>query len=174
KIDYPKKKMLVTQKKVGEATKQIETLSKSTWTYLCDHGEKLDSRKSSIYRNSPRFSIFGVGEYTFKPWKVVISGLYKNTRFSKIGCHEGKPIVVDDTCYMLGFDSEKEADFVLSLLLSDVCQDFISSIVFLDNKRPITVALLSRINLRKIAELLGVEKKYEGLFIENEQQMSLL
>lgn len=174
KVDHPKKMMLVTQKKVGDATKQIEILSKDTWKYLCDHSEKLDSRKSSIYRNSPRFSVFGVGEYTFKPWKIVISGLYKNTRFSKIGCYEKKPIIVDDTCYMLGFDYEEEADFVLSLLLSDVCQDFIRSIVFLDNKRPITVALLSRINLRKVAELLGVEQEYKRLFIENEQQMSLL
>lgn len=169
KIDHPKKKMLITQKKIGDETKKIENLSKGTWAYLCNHSEKLDFRKSSIYRNSPRFSVFGVGEYTFKSWKVVISGLYKNTRFSKIGRYEGKPIVIDDTCYMLGFDTEQEAEFVLSLLLSEVCQKFISSIVFLDNKRPITVALLSRINLRKIAEFLGLEQEYKNLFPKDEQ-----
>lgn len=168
KIGDPKKKMLITQRKVGDNTNAIKQVSEATWLYLCDHSEKLDSRKSSIYKNAPRFSIFGVGEYTFKPWKIVISGLYKNAKFSKIGCYEGKPIVVDDTCYMIGFDTEREADFVLSLLLSNVCQKFIQSIIFLDNKRPITVALLSRISLREVSKLLGLEREYEDILVQQD------
>lgn len=174
KIEPPTKKMLITQNKIGDETKQIESLSEDTWVYLCKHSEKLDSRKSSIYKSAPRFSVFGVGEYTFKPWKIVISGLYKNARFSKIGCYEEKPIVVDDTCYMLGFDTEEKADFVLSLLLSEACQKFIRSIIFLDNKRPVTVALLSRINLRKLAEILDLDRKYKDLFLKEDKQAQLI
>lgn len=174
KINPPVKKMLVTQQKIGEETKGIESLSKGTWDYLCSNSEKLDSRKSSIYKSAPRFSVFGVGEYTFKPWKVVISGLYKNTRFTKIGCHNQKPIVVDDTCYMLGFDTEEEADYILSLLSSEPCQEFIRSIIFFDNKRPITVALLSRINMKKLSDIVGSTEKYLDLFSKDDDQPMLL
>ena len=33
----------------------------------------LDNRKSSIYNKRPRFSIFGIGDYSFSKWKVAIS-----------------------------------------------------------------------------------------------------
>ena len=162
-IGSPTKYMLVTQKKIGEETKQIEKSSPETWNYLLEHSEKLDGRKSSIYKNAPRFSVFGVGEYTFLPFKIVISGLYKNVIFSKISSYNDKPIIVDDTCYMLGFTSEKKADFILELITSEVCKEFIQSIIFLDNKRPITVALLNRINTKQIAKELGLLSKYQKI-----------
>ena len=52
-----------------------------TWRYLTRHADALDDRKSSIYENRPRFSVFGIGPYSFAPWKIAISGLYKNISF---------------------------------------------------------------------------------------------
>jgi len=173
-LKAPEKWMLVTQKKIGDETKNIKILSPKTWEYLINHSDMLDSRKSSIYKNAPRFSIFGVGEYTFKPWKVVISGLYKNLSFTTIGFYREKPIVLDDTCYILSFDTQEEAVFVLNLLKSDISKQFISSLVFKDSKRPITVALLNRINLRSIALRLNLEDVFDKYFFKEELQLSLL
>jgi len=170
----PVKYMLVTQKKIGNETKQIETLSPKTWQYLLDHSVKLDGRKSSIYKNTPRFAVFGVGDYTFSPWKIVISGLYKNLVFTKIGSYKDKPIVVDDTCYMLGLELEEQADFVLKIMTSELCSRFIQSLVFMDNKRPITVALLNRINIENIAEELNFSEDYNALFATKSPQLKLI
>jgi hypothetical protein len=174
KILPPIKYMILTQKKIGEETKNISIYSDKTWQYLLKHESKLDSRKSSIYKNNPRFSIFGVGDYTFSPWKIVISGLYKNMIFSKIGSYNKKPIVVDDTCYMLGFHLEEQADFVLKILTSEVCKEFINSLVFIDNKRPITIALLNRIKIKNIALSLGLLHRYDLLFPKKSKQIKLI
>lgn len=171
----PQRMMLITQQKVGEDTSMIEQKSPETWQYLITHAAKLDARKSSIYKNSPRFAIFGVGDYSFKPWKIVISSLYKNIKFTKIGLYNNKPIVLDDTCYMLGFDTEAEADLILILLKSSFATSFINSLVFQDNKRVVTVTLLNRISLRAIALRLGLDKNFDLLFDKNApKQLSIL
>lgn len=173
-LSPPRKKMLVTQHKIGEDTNLIRDISPDTWNYLTTNSNKLDSRKSSIYKNAPRFAIFGVGDYTFRPWKIVISSLYKNIKFSKIGCFDNKPIILDDTCYMLGFDSEEEADLILTVLTSDIASKFIDSIIFKDNKRAVTATILNRISLRPIAVRLGVDESFDSLFSKDKDQQLLL
>lgn len=173
-LQSPQRMMLITQKNIGDNTDNIRYISPKTWKYLVSHSNKLDARKSSIYKNAPRFSIFGVGNYTFKPWKIVTSGLYKNFQFSKLGVFKNKPIVLDDTCYMLGFDSEAETNLILTLLESDVTNNFINSLVFKDNKRVITASLLNRISLRSIALRLRLDKDFDLLFLkDNPKQLSI-
>lgn len=151
----PKKHVLLTQRKPSDDTATIETFAPKTWSYLVEHAYALENRRSIIYKNRPRFSVFGVGDYTFSPWKVAISGLYKNCRFEVVGEYQGKPIVVDDTCYFVPCASEKEAHFICDLLNSDVCQRFLRSLVFFDAKRPITIEVLNRIDLKRVAEYLN-------------------
>ena len=55
-----------------------------TYEYSTEHQEIFNGRKSSIYNNKPPFSIFGVGDYSFKPYKVAISGLYKTFHFKRL------------------------------------------------------------------------------------------
>lgn len=174
RLKPPKRMMLITQKKIGNETSKISRLSPQTWQYLTIHSHKLDARKSSIYKNAPRFSIFGVGDYTFKPWKVAISSLYKNLKFTKIGVFKNKPIVLDDTCYMLGVDSEAEADLILTILESDIAKSFINSLIFEDNKRIITASILNRMNLRCIALRLELSEDFDHFFVkDNSKQLSL-
>ena len=144
--------MLLTQRKPSDNTAQIAKIAPKTWNYLVKHAKVLDQRRSIIYEKRPRFSIFGVGDYTFSPWKVAISGLYKNCRFQVIGEHHEKPIVLDDTCYFVPCASQEEAHFICDLLNTDVCQRFLRSLVFFDAKRPITIDVLNRIDLRRLAE----------------------
>ena len=163
-LQPPTRKMLITQVNIGDDTQKIIKWSEKTWDYLTANSKYLDARKSSIYKHAPRFSIFGVGDYTFKPWKIAISSLYKNIKFTKIGLFQNKPIVLDDTCYMLGFDLEKEADLIFQILTSEIANNFINSLVFKDNKRTITVGLLNRINLRSIALRLGLDTDFDHCF----------
>lgn len=147
--------MLVTQRSIGEDTSEIARSAPETWNYLSRHAELLDRRGSSIYRGRPRFSVFGVGNYTFAPWKVAISGFYKRLTFQWIGPANDKPVVLDDTCSFLPCDSEEQARVVSEMLNSEPAQQFLSSIVFWDSKRPITIDLLQRLDLLKLSEQLG-------------------
>ena len=147
--------MIVPQRIIGEDTTHLAQLAPKTWHYLETHSERLDNRGSSIYRGRPRFSIFGVGDYSFAPWKVAISGFYKRLSFRLVGPREGKPVVVDDTAYFLPFQSEDEAQEAVALLRSRPAQEFFESFVFWDAKRPITVELLNRLDLHALAGPVG-------------------
>src|SRR5262249_33802840 len=120
----PVRWMLVPQRVVGDDTRAIQERAPRTWAYLLRHSEALDRRGSSVYRKRPRFSVFGVGDYTFAPWKVCISGFYKQLKFVAVGTSEGKPIVLDDTGYFVPCGSEREARLIAWLLNSDVSREF--------------------------------------------------
>jgi hypothetical protein len=149
----PRKHVIVTQNKAGDSTEYIKQVAPKTWDYLVSHGNILDSRKSSIYKKRPRFCMFGIGEYSFSPWKVGISGLYKKLRFVAIPPFEGKPMMVDDTCYFFPCRSEREAKLWEGLLNSTECMNFLHSLVFFDAKRPVNVDVLKRINFFELARM---------------------
>jgi hypothetical protein len=152
--------MLVTQKAIGEDTSPIKMKAPETWHYLKRHAALLDKRGSVIYRNKPAFSIFGVGAYSFAPWKIAISGFYKKLHFVKVGPVDGKPVVFDDTINFLPCWSEEEANFIEDLLLSEAAQSFFNSMVHWDEKRPVTVEILKRLSLQKLAVNLRKEQDY--------------
>ncbi len=147
----PRRWVLVTQTYVGQDTREIETDSPETWSYLVRHAEKLDGRRSTIYDKQPRFAVFGVGGYSFSPWKVAISGLYKKLYFKVLGPSGGKPPIVDDTCYSIPCSSESEARAIAELLNSRMAREFLESFVFWDAKRPINIDILRRLDLLKLA-----------------------
>jgi hypothetical protein len=152
--------MIITQRFVGEDTKHIRKTAPKTWEYLTRHTELLNKRGSVIYRNKPPFSIFGVGPYSFAPWKVAISGFYKKLHFVKVGPLNGRPIVFDDTVYFLPCWSEEEASFVEALLQSEAAEIFLRAMIHWDEKRPITAEILRRLNLQKLAAMLRRDKDY--------------
>ena len=155
-IKHPRFWMLVPQRQIGEETAPIRMVAPYTWHYLVDHSAILDNRKSSIYRNRPRFSIFGIGDYSFAPWKVAISGMYKGLHFQVIGEYNERSVVLDDTCYFLSCTTKKEAEFIAYLLNSEIAQQFYRGLLFWDEKRPVTIRLLRKLNIAALAEELGV------------------
>lgn len=146
----PRKWVIVTQNKVGQDTSDIKNRAPKTWKYLIKHKQLFDNRKSSIYKNKPPFSIFGVGDYTFKPYKVAISGLYKQLKFKMLKKYEGKPIMLDDTSYFLSFETERDAERIYNILNLPKANIFYNSIIFWDNKRPITANVLEKLNLEQL------------------------
>lgn len=154
------KYMLVTQGQIGQDTSRISNIAPQTWIYLQRYADTLASRRSSIYKNRPPFSIFGIGDYTFTPWKLAISGFYKKLHFSVVGPFEGRPIVFDDTVYFLPCFTHEEAVFIWQLLNTEPALNFLSSMTFWEDKRPITIELLKRLNIQMLATLLGRESEY--------------
>jgi predicted RNA methylase len=177
-ITFPSRWMLVTQQYVGDNTLAIKIAAPQTWRYLNSHSNLLDCRKSIIYRNRPRFSVFGVGEYTFTPWKVAISSMYKKLTFVAVGPYRDRPVVLDDTCYFLPCHSESEAQLLEALLNSKPAQEFLRSLIFWDAKRPITIKILQRLDLPALARLLGREEELLALInlrpSPNGRQLQLL
>jgi hypothetical protein len=156
--------MLVTQRAVNEDTAGIKESAPRTWNYLQAHADCLNRRASSIYRGRPPFSIFGVGEYSFAPWKLAISGLYKKLAFVAVGPIKGKPVVLDDTSYFLPCQTQAQAEFLATLLNSSSAQFFFQAFVFWDTKRPIIADLLRRLDLRRLAAEAGSEDKFNTYF----------
>lgn len=151
-IKETRKYTIVTQKKVGQETNYIKYDFPKTYQYLSKHQDVFNARKSSIYNNKPPFSIFGVGDYSFKPYKVAISGLYKTFHFTLVLPQNEKPVMLDDTCYMLGFDKLEFAVYSLILLNSETTMQFLQSITFADAKRTFTKDILMRIDLLELAQ----------------------
>lgn len=146
----PSRAMIVTQRSLGEDTAALRRSAPRAWRYLVRHRAVLDARKSSIYEKQPPFAIFGIGAYSFAPWKVAISGLYKRSTFTVVGPHEGRPVVLDDTCYFLAFDDEARARRAADALRSEAATDFFVSRIFWDAKRPINKGILQALDLQAL------------------------
>ena len=159
----PERLVLVTQRFVGDDTSVIAKKAPRTWAYLQSHSERFLARKSSIYHARVPFALFGIGEYAFAPWKIAVSGLHRSARFQVIGPISGRPVFFDDASYYLSFDHEEDARLIADILNSTICQRFLSSLVFPDSKRPITVDLLQRLNLASIAQEGGFGPRWQRL-----------
>lgn len=157
-INQTRKYTIVTQRKVGQDTKYIKSEFPKTYGYLIDHLSNFDARKSSIYNNKPSFSIFGIGDYSFKPYKVAISGLYKTLHFTLVLPQNEKPVMLDDTCYLIGFDKIEFAVYSLILLNSKTAMQFLKSITFADAKRTFTKDVLMRIDLLELAKNMDLKE----------------
>jgi hypothetical protein len=164
RVDHCHRRMIVTQRSIGEPTAAIAQRAPKTWAYLQHHRALLSKRGSSIYRGKPEFSVFGVGYYTFTPWKIAISSMYKSLRFAKVGPFQGQPVVFDDTTNFIPCLTESAATLLLSLLESEEAQTFYRAFIFWDAKRPITVELLDRLNIHALAESQGISKAFIELF----------
>jgi hypothetical protein len=151
----PRKRVIITQRSLEEDPGRLQFEAPKLWAYLENHSSELARRKSSIYRNRPRFSIFGIGDYAFKPFKVAISGLHKKAQFALVPALDGRPLMLDDTCYFLGFDTYLDALWTASLLNSGPVLRFLESIVFTDAKRPYTKDILMRIDLLRASSMVS-------------------
>lgn len=151
------KYVIVTQKKVKEDTTHLSVDAPKTWKYLNDNIDLFRGRKSSIYKDAPDFSMFGVGDYSYSKYKVGVSGFYKKPLFSLLFTEDGKPVMTDDTAYFICFDDYYVAYVVMLILNSEKVQSFLSKIAFLDSKRPYTKKVLQRIDFSKIVEDISFE-----------------
>ncbi len=162
----PHRAVIVTQKRLGDDTHQLQQTAPGLWSYLTAHAGIFARRKSSIYRGKPPFSMFGIGDYSFALYKVAISGLHKIPRFRAIQPVGGRPVMLDDTCYFIACSSPEQAAFLTCLLNHPLCLDLIYSRLFSDAKRPITKKLLQRIDLKAIFDRIELQSLLSGAEVE--------
>lgn len=168
-IKKTRKQVIVTQTKVGQETAYIQQFYPQTYKYLMANISSFQARKSSIYNGKPLFSIFGIGDYSFKPYKVAISGLYKTYHFTLVLPQHGKPVMLDDTCYFIGFDNVKFAVYAILLLNNPKTEEFLKSITFSDAKRVFTKDILMRLNLLFIANNITQNEIENQILLYNNQ-----
>lgn len=169
RIDCLNRRLLVPQRAMSESTEAMSGELPKTSRYLHSQSDAFAARKSSIYRNRDQFAVFGIGGYTFAPWKVAICGLYKRLTFAVFGPLDGRPVVFDDTIYCLPFENEPQARHVQRLLASGVACRFFNARIFWDAKRPITAELLRSLDLAAVAGEIGCVEEYQRLFLDREE-----
>lgn len=141
----PRRRFPLYQVDLSGPDPRLETKWPRLAAYLLEHRDAFEARRSRIYRDKHPYSLFGVGPYLLAPWKVAICGLYRTPRFSVLGPSDGRPAVVDDTCYLLPYADEGAARAVADHLNSAGPQQLIAAIADRHAKRPFTKAVLSRV-----------------------------
>jgi hypothetical protein len=164
----PRKWLLVPQRTMAASPEELQRYAPKAWQYLLGNTKRLEARRSSIYRNRPRFSIFGVGAYSFSPWKVAISGLYKKLEFVMVAPFQGKPVVLDDTCYFFPCQSEGECMALYELVQSRAAREFWSAFIFWDAKRPITAQILNLLSFAALARAESIENHILRILAERQ------
>jgi hypothetical protein len=142
--------LVVPQTRLGAPTAELESEAPRLWRYLRSHAARIAARKSSIYRKAPQFALFGIGAYSFAPWKVAVAGLYAQPRFRVLGPQAGRPVVLGDTSYFVPFEREGAARAFAALCTSSAAAAEIGRRV-MRGKRPITKALLDDLDWPAIA-----------------------
>jgi hypothetical protein len=148
----PRRAVIVTQSRIGEDTRPLEHTAPRLWAYLSRNAGSFAKRKSSIYRDQPPFALFGIGPYSFAPYKVAVSGLHKHVRFHAIGPAEERPVMLDDTSYFVACSSPEHAALLTAILQEEAVRAFLGCLSFSGAKRPVTKALLQRLDLGAIAD----------------------
>ncbi|WP_407432823.1 hypothetical protein [Methanobrevibacter sp.] len=149
------KYIIITQQRTRQDTTYLKTEAPKTWKYLNDNKKYFDKRKSKIYKNAPDFSI-GIGNNSFKKYKVAISGFNKEPIFSLV--YNEKTMMLDDSCYFLPFDDYDSAYITMLILNSNLVKKFLKNIASLDSKRPFSKKILKRIDISKCLDLLSFKK----------------
>jgi len=141
----PTRRVLLTQRRLGDDTRQLATDAPRLWAYLNRHADAFAARRSSVYANRPPFAMFGVGDYAFTPYKVCVSGLHPEPRFRVVTPHDDQPTLLDDTSYYLPCATFTAAEHLASALNSPAVQAQIHSLRIPGAKRPITKRLLEQL-----------------------------
>ena len=163
-----KKYVIVTQHKIKEDTAYLSKLAPKAWKYLNDNKELFENRKSSIYKRAPKFSMFGIGDYSYSQFKVGVSGFYKKPMFSILYSYDEKPVMTDDTSYFICFKDYESAYVAMLILNSGKVQNFLRSIAFLDSKRPYTKKVLERFSFKKALNFISLKE-----LTETENQLNI-
>ena len=146
----PARSVVVTQRKVGDDTAGLGRSAPRLWSYLRSHADIFTKRKSSVYLGGPAFAMFGVGPYSFSPYKVAVSALHRSPVFRAVGPAGGEPVMVDDTCYFLPCESPEQAALLAHVLNSPGSLGLLSALNFPGSKRSVTKAALARLDLNAL------------------------
>jgi hypothetical protein len=133
-IAEPSLSILLTHEK-GEKLNAIPTAAMQrrfprAYSYLRKYEGFLQNRavlKRYFGDDAPFYSMFDIGDYTFRQWKVVWREQADSLTAAVVGCVGHKPVVPDHKLMMVAADSEKEAYFLCALLNSSLSRFVVAS-----------------------------------------------
>ncbi len=142
------KYLLVPQRKLGDRSIERDDHAVNERAYLASVRARLAQRRSSIYRDKPHYAIFGVGDYTFAPYKVAVAGFYLQPKFRFLGRIDGKPCVLGDTSYFVPCSHAVDAGILTTLGNAGGILTEIAELAFA-GKRPITKRVLDALDFER-------------------------
>ncbi|MFB6073923.1 MAG: N-6 DNA methylase [Haloarculaceae archaeon] len=113
---------LVPAERAGEDNEAwLRESRPDTYEYLDSHRERLCDRASSWLDSGPFYSVFGLGEYTWAPYKVVWCRLGFKPHFAVVSTVADpdlgeRPVVPGDHCMFIACERERVAHFLCALL----------------------------------------------------------
>jgi len=120
-----------TRRGIDEAT--VQRNWPKTWAYLKRFEQPLRQRSGfkryftrkdrhgQVVETGPFYSMFGIGDYTFAPYKVVWRGEVATSLVAAVvSKSKSKIIVPDQTAYMVAFSNEDAAHFLCAVMNSMV------------------------------------------------------
>ena len=123
----------IVQKAYADSLKQLESLPK-TKAYFNSFEGVLRSRSTYKGRmpGAPYYAIYNVGDFTFKPWKVVWAEMSGSFSAAVAGMgdvpHIGpRPFVPDHKVYFVAFDDSASACFLCGILNSEMVKEYVES-----------------------------------------------
>jgi len=89
-------------------------------------------RRQMVKQDAPYFAIYNVGEYTFKPWKVIWPEMSSRFFAAVAGCTDvplvgSRPYVPDHKIYFAAFDEKEPAYYLCGLLNNHSVAEWIES-----------------------------------------------
>jgi hypothetical protein len=83
-------------------------------------------------KGAPFHAVYNVGEYTFKPWKVIWPEMSSSFYAAVAGCTEvplvgTRPYIPDHKVYFSAFDDKETAYYLCGLLNSQTVQEWINA-----------------------------------------------
>lgn len=146
----PSRSILITQRSLQEAPEALASSAPCAHAYLKRNHARLAKRKSRVYRARPDYVQFGIGAYTFAPFKVAVSALHWPPRFCALAPIDGQPVILDDTSYSLACESLSEAESLAALYNRREVRFALGALTDRNAKRPITKSLLQHLRRPKL------------------------
>ena len=125
------------------------------FAYLLQFENYLRSRKTQVVQNlmnrGPFYSLFGIGEYSFAPWKVVWTRIAK-VEAVVIGQKNNKIIMPQETLTMVACQSEEEAHYLAATINSTPFQFIINAYSQRGGKSMGSKHILKYVHIPKFSE----------------------
>lgn len=124
---------VLPQHKAGEDNEaELRDNFPLTYAFLKRFAARFAERRSRVFLHKPFYGLFGLGKYTFAPYKVCWVGLGFQPKFMVAeeraeAILGNKSLIPDGTIYYMPFADRDTAHFVCALLNSNLVRTFLSA-----------------------------------------------
>ena len=142
--------VLVTQERIGADTRVLRELAPRLWSYLAGARRLIPQAQVVDLRRPTSVCDVRNRAVQLRAVEGGHRGVQQGPRFRALGPREGKPVMLDDTCYFLPCSSGRRGRRARRVVQRPAHPRVPAHCQFHERKRPFTKALLQRIDLAAI------------------------